>query len=490
MNETQLKPSVSTADNDTSLLLADSNLEWCIIAHLLLAPFGVQQATWEHYRPDCFFYKITMNLYRCIGYMVEKGDTADQTNIAYMAMQRKICEPYELVKNIDQFIANELSFSELKERFEILEDYAKRRKIFEISQVLRKEGLKAGEEIDAVVERVKDALTEVVNGSMVKHTVNMQEVLTSMVNIVNANQSEQTKKDTTYCGFRYIDDKGGLVPSDLIIIAGNTSMGKTSLANSMVLNVITNAKVLYFTFEMSNEQLVSRMLSNKTKIASQRQLYSKLSADEVRTFDKGVNELWQSSQNLYFAGSEVINIDDICASIRKHKAKYDIKGVVIDYIQLIGGATRDENNERFLGRVARQLKNIAKSLNIWVIALSQLNRSNTDYVPSIRYIRGSGQIEEAADSIYLVYRPEYYNKYEGKSLTYPAPYTNVSTDGTAMIIQDKGRNNGVGSFICGFDAPTTSFYDIVGALPTTSNNKQEAQKGKGLKQPTDLEVPF
>jgi replicative DNA helicase len=477
-----------SADNsDTALLLYDERLEWNIISDLLSRMFSEQQTVWERIRPDCFFTSTTQALYRCIGYYVEKGETADVTNVAMLAMKKNICAPTDIVGKIDEFPLGYVSFIELEEHLSILEDYKMRRSLFKVSQILRKEGTQPGEDVEAVIEKVKNALTEIVDNGTTKRTVNMQDVLRALNDIVRDNLSGQETHKTTKCGFHFIDEKGGLIPTDLIIIAGNTSMGKTSFANSIVQNVINDdAKVLFFTFEMSNEQLTARILSSVTKISSQRQLYAKLSEDEVKSFDRGLTQIWECSKNLYFAGKETIDIDEICASIRKHKAKYDIKGVVIDYIQLVGGATRDENTERFLGRVARKLKNIAVSLNIWIIVLSQLNRSNDSFIPSKRFIRGSGQIEEAADTIYLIYRPEYYNANEGKNLTYPAPFRNVATEGTAMIIQDKGRNNGTGSFVCGFDAKTTHYYDFNGNVPIIQHSPQTKREN----EQTKVELPF
>ena len=106
-----------------------------------------------------------------------------------------------------------------------------------------------------------------------------------------------------------------------------------------------------------------------------------------------------------------------------------------------------------MGDVARRLKNLAKELDIWVIAISQLNRDSQNPIPNLNRLRDSGQIAEAADVVMFVYRPEVYGKF------YPEPFANASTSGTAMIDIAKGRNIGLLKFICGFDAKTTRFYE-------------------------------
>lgn len=110
--------------------------------------------------------------------------------------------------------------------------------------------------------------------------------------------------------------------------------------------------------------------------------------------------------------------------------------------------------EQFLGYVTRRLKNLAKELNIWVLALSQLNRKNAENAPSLADIRASGQIVEAADNVVFIYRPELYSR------SYPAPFASTSTIGTAMIDFAKGRNVGITKFILGFKPEQTLFYNL------------------------------
>lgn len=144
------------------------------------------------------------------------------------------------------------------------------------------------------------------------------------------------------------------------------------------------------------------------------------------------------------------------------KMKYDITGIVVDYLQILNVNMRNTNKEQQMGDVARRLKNIAKELNIWVLALSQLSRNKEDPTPSMARLRDSGQIAEAADTVMLIYRPEFYGK-----TSYPSGFNNVSVKGTALIDIAKGRNIGTMKFICGFNAPTTLFYDL-DSVPTNA----------------------
>jgi len=126
----------------------------------------------------------------------------------------------------------------------------------------------------------------------------------------------------------------------------------------------------------------------------------------------------------------------------------------VDYLQILNVNQKAQNKEQAMGDVARRLKNLAKDLDIWVIALSQLNRDMQNPIPNLNRLRDSGQIAEAADIVMFVYRPEVYGKY------FPEPFANQSTQGTAMIDIAKGRNIGLLKFICSFDAKTTHFREL------------------------------
>src|SRR5690606_7369355 len=128
----------------------------------------------------------------------------------------------------------------------------------------------------------------------------------------------------------------------------------------------------------------------------------------------------------YFDENSTSNIDKIIASIRSMKNKHNITGAVIDYLQILTVNQKSANKEQAMGEAARRLKNLAKDLDIWIIALSQLNRDNFNPVPSLNRLRDSGQIGEAADVVMFIYRPEIYNK------AYPQPFSNYATNGTAM----------------------------------------------------------
>ena len=223
-------------------------------------------------------------------------------------------------------------------------------------------------------------------------------------------------------------------------------------------HVMNGSKTAFYTMEMTNAQLVSRIVASISGVPSNVLMTRKLDAEQKEKYQSSLEQLYKIKENMLFDTREVFSISEICNSIRRMKENHpELKGVVIDYLQLIQGQAHGEMREHFVGRIARTLKNLAKELHIWIIALSQINRDNSNPIPTMNRLRDSGQVEEAADMVLLIYRPEYYNTTQGMHLKFPPPYENENVEGRAVIIIGKGRRTGIGSFICKFDAPTTTF---------------------------------
>ena len=270
----------------------------------------------------------------------------------------------------------------------------------------------------------------------------------------------QNQKNTGLSGIgtglnKFDKFSGGLQKTDLIIIAGESSQGKTSLALTMLKNAVLKygAKAAVYSLEMDMVQLVARLVAQETGISSKRILNQKLTYEEI-------NQTYSISDTIeklpvYFDESSVSTIDQICTSIRRLKLKHDINLAVVDYLQLVGSGLKNKTDEAQLADITRRLKNTAKDLGISIIALSQLSRNtNGNHRPIKSRLRGSGQIEEAADIVLMVWRPETYGIAE-----FPEPHQGTLSAGLAECLIEKGRNIGTGSFLLKFNPETTGFYD-------------------------------
>jgi replicative DNA helicase len=246
-------------------------------------------------------------------------------------------------------------------------------------------------------------------------------------------------------GFSYFDTMtGGLQKTDLVIIAAEPSQGKTSLA----LNIAeySPAKVAIISMEMGEKQLVQRMICSIAEIPKQQIMRPNPHYEDVAKFNAAAEVM--RNKMILLADIKNSDISNIVGMVRAAVMRYSVEYVIIDYLQLIHNKATN-SREQEIGGIARTLKNLAKELNIPIVVLSQLNR-NTDSYPTLRRLRDSGQIEEAADIVWFIYRPEEYRIKE---------FDGEPTANLAIQIIAKGRNYGTGFFKTEFKRGITKFFN-------------------------------
>mgnify|MGYP000606253224 FL=1 len=394
---------------------------------------------------EAFYQDKHREIYRSIIDVADKGNFPDIVMVMEELLRKKsTISPYELTElsgcttpYLEQYVA-------------VVFDKYKRRQFFEIGCYLRANSFDETEDIMDVYEEVGRRMDGIFpDADNAVHTI--KEAIKGVYENIDRNYKGTSRLTGYPTGFSEFDGKsGGLQTSDLIIIASDTSSGKTSLAIKISMNA--GCPVAFYSMEMKKEQVAARMMSIQSGVPANEILYSRLASGQLQSIDKGVARL--EKLPIYFDDRSTSNIESILASIRMMKIKYGIKGVIVDYLQILNVNMKTANKEQQMGDVARRLKNLAKDLDIWIIALSQLSRDKENPVPTLARLRDSGQIAEASDVVMLIYRPELYGK------RYPEPYMHSSVSGTAMIDVAKGRNIGLLKFIVGFDKPTTNFYEL------------------------------
>ena len=257
-------------------------------------------------------------------------------------------------------------------------------------------------------------------------------------------------------GFEKVDDlTSGLQKSDLIIIAGRPSMGKTAFA----LNIAQHAAIekgitiALFSLEMAKEQLSIRMLSSEAKVDSQRLRKGFLGETDWPKLTTAAGRL--SEAPIFIDDTPAITVLEMKAKARRLKAETDLGLIILDYLQLMRGIKFKDSREQEISEISRSLKALAKELNIPVVALSQLNRrveDRTNKRPQMADLRESGAIEQDADVIAFIYRDEVYNKSEDNP-----------EKGMAEIIIGKQRNGPVGMAKLAFLEKYTSFVNLATA---------------------------
>ncbi len=252
-------------------------------------------------------------------------------------------------------------------------------------------------------------------------------------------------------GFVDFDLKtAGLQSSDLVIIAGRPSMGKSALVLGIAeyAGVIAKVPLALFSLEMSKEQLVQRMLCSHARVDANKVRTGYLVASDWPRLTAAAGKL--SEAPIFIDDTAAISVMELRAKARRLKASQDIKLIVVDYLQLMRGSGFTESRQQEISDISRSLKALARELNLTVIGISQLSRSvenREGHRPQLSDLRESGAIEQDADLVVLILREEYYN---------PTP----ENEGIAEIIIAKQRNGPVGSFKLTFLKEYTRFENI------------------------------
>ncbi len=350
----------------------------------------------------------------------------------------------------------------------------------ELIRVTTQLSSEAYEDVSEIEELIAKAETEIKNlgNSIVSDSIesikdtfdsNIQNALE-----LNANEGKVIGVNT---GFLSIDKfTGGAQNSDLIILAARPGMGKTSLAMDIAKNSAIKFKnsILVFSLEMKTSQIVARMQSSDSQIELEKLLRSGLSEIEAKEIFRKSNEL--RSAQIYIDDTGGLSIYDLKNKARRAKREHKIKLIVVDYLQLItcGDMFRNDKNNQ-VGYISAQLKSLAKELDLPIICLSQLSREvekRPNKIPMLSDLRDSGNIEQDADMVIFLYRPEYYGIYQDEN--------GNSTDGKAMAIIAKFRNGKTGTVLLNFRGDLTSFsdptdiehldtYSVITKLPTSSS---------------------
>ena len=276
------------------------------------------------------------------------------------------------------------------------------------------EGVAAG--LKAVEQMLDDAERAIFNISMKKTSdtlVHISETVLSCYNRVGELMKLNGALTGVTTGFADLDKlTSGMQPSDLIIIAGRPSMGKTAFALNIASNVATKSRkaVAVFSLEMSKEQLVTRMITMDSLVDSQNVQTGQLAEDDWDQVLASAERIAAAPQ--YIEYSSALTISELRSKCRQLKSKNNLGLIIIDYLQLMSTTGRVESRQQFVSDMSRSLKMLARELDVPIIALSQLNREvdkRPDHKPVLADLRESGSIEQDADVVMFIYRDDYYN---------------------------------------------------------------------------------
>jgi len=309
-----------------------------------------------------------------------------------------------------------------------------------------------------LLDRAEQRLFEVAEGNIRKDYQEMKSVIQDVMDGIDQARLNEDGVSGTPTGFKALDNlTGGWQNSDMIVLAGRPGMGKTAFVLSMARNMAVEhgVPVAIFSLEMNSAQLVQRLVAAESELSSEKFRKGDLQDYEYQQLQTRIAKLTKAQ--LYIDDTPALSVFELRAKCRRLKQKHGISMVIIDYIQLMtaGSDNGKGNREQEISMISRSIKSIAKELNVPIIALSQLSRAvetrGGDKRPILSDLRESGAIEQDADIVCFIYRPEYYGITEDAD--------GIDTENMGELIVAKHRNGGLDNVKLRFTKHLAKFSD-------------------------------
>jgi replicative DNA helicase len=426
---------------------------------------------------ESFFNPVNKKIYKIINDLMSKGLLANPITLKnFFSNEDELSDigGSEYLVKLTKFSTSKL---QIKYYANLLHDLKIRRSLIDISRETLDEALNKNSEINAeqIIESAEKKLFDIAErGKFNKSYIEFKEALVETIAMASSAYKNEEGIVGVPTGLRDLDNMlGGLHKSDLVIIAGRPSMGKTALATNIAFNAAKRilekqkkSSVTFFSLEMSSEQLSTRILSEQSRITSSNIRRGKINQDEFEKFIETSKNL--ENLPLFIDDTPAITISTLSNRARRIKRLHGLDLIIVDYIQLMkSGNYRNEGRVQEVAEITQGLKAIAKELNVPVLALSQLSRAveqRDDKKPQLSDLRESGSIEQDADVVGFVFREEYYlEKLEPRAGTAEHVEWQEKMSiihGQAELIIGKQRHGPTGIVRLEFESAFTKFKNI------------------------------
>jgi replicative DNA helicase len=385
--------------------------------------------------PSWFYEEAHRKIYNAICDLYNAHKNVDLITLSDKLTSDGVLDQIGGVSFISELVESVPSSANVEHYANIVKEKGVLRRLIKCANQIIGESYEVKGTVESVVDNAERLIFEIADLKEKQKSFHIKDLVKD--SIENLDKLYQRKEHITGLATNYIElDKmmSGLQKSDLIILAGRPSMGKSALAVSMAERVAIEGGhgVAIFSLEMSKEQLVQRLLCSQARVDAHKVRNGFLSPDDWPKLTRAASVLSQSK--IYIDDTPAISAMELRAKARRLKANHDIQLVVLDYLQLMRSVTKSQSREQEISEISRSLKALARELRVPIIALSQLSRaveSRTDHRPQLSDLRESGAIEQDADVVILMMREEYYNPTE-------------ENKGITDVILAKQRNGPVG----------------------------------------------
>lgn len=434
-------------------------LEEAVLGAMLIDKKGVDEVI-DLIQPEAFYKTAHQTIFEAIFQLFQDSQPIDLLTVSSELRKKGKLESIGGEFYLVQLSQRVASSAHIEFHARIILQKFIQRSLIKISNEIIESAYKESTDVFDLLDEAESKLYDVTQGNIKKSSESAQNlVLEAKKKIEEISKREGLSGIST--GFEKLDKlTSGWQPSDLIIIAARPGMGKTALTLSMARNiaVMKQIPVAFFSLEMSSIQLITRLISAETGLSSEKLRTGKLANHEWQQLNVKVTDLEKAP--LYIDDTPSLSIFDLRAKARRLSSQHQIKLIIVDYLQLMtaGTSTKTGNREQEISTISRNLKALAKELDIPVIALSQLSRAvetrGGTKRPMLSDLRESGAIEQDADIVSFIYRPEYYNidEWDDEERT--------PSQGQAEFIVAKHRNGGLDNIRLKFIGHLGKFEDL------------------------------
>jgi replicative DNA helicase len=434
------------------------DLEEAVLGALMLEKEAVSQVI-EILKPESFYKDVHQHIYKAILDLFNNSEPIDLLTVTNQLRKEAKLELVGGAYYITELTTKVSSAANIEFHARIITEQAIKRELIHIASEIQKDAFEDTTDVFSLLDKMEQALFQISETNIRKNYADIKSLLGQALHELEHKKDQKDGLTGVPTGFSALDRvTSGWQKSDLVIIAARPGMGKTAFVLSMLRNaaVTFGRPVAIFSLEMASVQLVNRLISAEAELSGEVLKKGNLAPYQWEQLVYRSNKL--SNAPLFIDDTPALSILELRAKCRRLKAQHDIQLVVIDYLQLMsgdGGKFGGGNREQEIANISRSLKSMAKELDVPVIALSQLSRAvetrGGDKRPQLSDLRESGSIEQDADMVMFLYRPEYYKLTED---AYGGP-----TKDLAEVIIAKHRNGSLENVKLKFISSFTKFAD-------------------------------
>lgn len=446
------KPKKNKLDIGSLERIPPHNLEaeQSLLGSMLISQDAISLVT-EIVRADDFYKDAHRRVFEAVISLYARGEPVDPITVSEELKTMGFLEevggkPYiHTLMSVVPTAANAKYYAEIVERNAVL------RGLIKAATSVAALGYEASEDVERVIDKAESLIFGVAQRRISEKFVHIKDLLTESFEQIEKLYEKRAHVTGIPTGFTDLDEiTSGFHPSDLIVVAGRPSMGKTSFTLNVVeyLGLHEKIPVAIFSLEMSRQQLAQRLMCSEARVDAQALRTGNLKEEDWPKLSNAVGRLAEAP--IYIDDTPNIAIMEIRAKARRLMAKQKLGLIVVDYLQLMQGDTRSENRQQEISEISRSLKILGRELNVPVIAVSQLSRAveqRMDKRPFLADLRESGAIEQDADLVIFIYRDDYY-------------YRDSEEKGMAEIIVSKHRNGPTGTIRLAFLERYTKFVNL------------------------------